>query len=79
MTFIQKVVIALLPRRWAADIQAESQSWLLHCPTCGTVRSVWEVGGVRYKAKSVGKRTRVWCTTCGQARLMSVEQKTTAP
>lgn len=75
MTFIQKFVIALLPKRWSADIQAESESWLLQCPTCGTERSVWEVGGVRYKAKSVGKRARVWCPTCNQPRLMSVEQK----
>ncbi len=77
MTFIQKLVITLLPKRWSEAIQTESQSWLLRCSSCGTTRSVWEAGGIRFKAASVGKRTLVWCAQCGQPRLMSVERKTT--
>jgi translation initiation factor 2 beta subunit (eIF-2beta)/eIF-5 len=75
MTFIQKLVTFLLPKQWSAAIQAESDSWLLTCSVCGSVRSVWEVGGIRFKAASVGKRTMIWCAQCGQLRPMSMHRK----
>jgi uncharacterized Zn finger protein len=77
MTFIQNLVTSLLPKEWSAAIQAESESWLLACSVCGSVRSVWEVGGVRFKAASVGKRVMVRCAQCGQLRLMSMQRKAT--
>lgn len=70
MTFMQKLVIALLPRRWSEAIRAESQSWLLRCAACGASRSVWEAGGIRFKAASAGKRSMVWCAQCRQLRWM---------
>lgn len=73
MTFIQKLVTNLLPAKWAADIQAESQGWLLRCPTCGTARSVWEMGGIRYKASAKGRTVYAMCPTCGQRQNMSLE------
>ena len=76
MTFIQKLVVGILPKRWSEAIQAESQSWRLRCSICGTTRSVWDAGGIRSKAASIGKSTLVWCAPCGQPRIMSVERKT---
>jgi uncharacterized Zn finger protein len=78
MTFIQRLVMTLLPQQWSEAIQTESQEWLLSCPDCGTSRSVWEVGGIRFKARSVGKRTLVWCQQCGQLRWMSLARKRSA-
>jgi uncharacterized Zn finger protein len=75
MSFIQKLVTGILPKRWAESIKAESESWLLHCPTCGSIRSIWDIGGIRYKAASHGKRTMVWCQQCGKLRMMAVEQE----
>ncbi|GIK58988.1 MAG: hypothetical protein BroJett015_46510 [Chloroflexota bacterium] len=63
----------LLPAKWAADIQAESQRWLLRCPACGTAQSVWERGGIRYKARSKGRLVYATCATCGQRQNMSLE------
>jgi hypothetical protein len=75
MTLIQKIVTNWLPQEWATAVQAESESWLLRCPKCDSTRSVWEIGGVRYKGKSKGKRSSVWCAQCGQLRMMTWERK----
>lgn len=32
-------------------MEAESREWLVRCPACGHERSIWELGGVRYKAR----------------------------
>ena len=53
-SFAQRVVTKLLPRR-AEEIERESREWLVSCPRCGYERSVWEMGGVRYRAWSKGK------------------------
>jgi len=50
MSFFQRTLTAIVPRRWAEDMEAESRSWMLHCKVCGGERSVWEMGGVRWKA-----------------------------
>lgn len=76
MTIIQKFVVSFLPRRWSEAIRAESQSWLLRCSTCGVTRSIWDAGGIRYKASSRGKSAMVWCAHCGQLRMMAIERKT---
>jgi DNA-directed RNA polymerase subunit RPC12/RpoP len=74
MTFIQKMVTALLPAKWAEAIEADSRRWLLRCPNCDTVQSVWDIGGVRYKAVSKGKRVGVRCSSCGQRHMMKMDK-----
>lgn len=74
MTLIQKM-IARLPQSWYEAIRSESESWIFTCPECGVARSVWEIGGVRYKAVSVGKRSLVWCLQCKQMRMMPLKRR----
>lgn len=63
MTFVQKLSRALLPKSWGDSIEAESRRWTLQCP-CGHEISVWDAGGIRWKA--VGKPYRYWpCPECG--------------
>jgi hypothetical protein len=64
MTFIQRFLTAILPRTWAEDMRNESLGWMLRC-TCGFERSIWETGGIRWKAKGRPKRL-VACPHCGQ-------------
>ena len=53
-------------RRWAtAAMEAESREWLVRCPACGHERSVWDLGGVRYKARGT-KRILRRCPACQQ-------------
>jgi ribosomal protein S27E len=35
----------------AAEMEAESRTWMVRCRKCGNERSVWEMGGLRYKAR----------------------------
>jgi uncharacterized Zn finger protein len=75
VTILQSLIRRCLPSSWADAIQAESESWLLRCPSCGAVRSVWEIGGVRYKAASLGMKVLVRCAQCGQTHMMPLERK----
>ncbi len=63
MSFIQRFLKTVLPRSWAEDMEAETRSWMVQCP-CGFERSVWEMGGVRWKA--IGRPRRLM--TCPQCR-----------
>jgi hypothetical protein len=65
MSFRQKLLMAIVPRRWADEMEAESRSWMLRCKVCGLERSVWEMGGVRWKAAGCPSRRR-HCPRCGQ-------------
>lgn len=63
MNWAQRFITAVLPRRWAAAIEAESRAWVMRCP-CGHETSVWAAGGVRFKA--AGQPTRLArCPRCG--------------
>lgn len=75
MSFWQKLIQRMLPKAWAQDIERESRSWIMTCNTCGTSRSIWEAGGVRYKAASAGKVTLVYCPTCQKLRAMRIEKQ----
>jgi hypothetical protein len=66
MSFLQDLLHAIVPRRWADEMEAESRSWMLRCDACGLERSVWETGGVRWKA--AGRSSRLMrCAQCDRA------------
>jgi endogenous inhibitor of DNA gyrase (YacG/DUF329 family) len=47
-------------------MEAESRAWMARCPDCGTERSVWDMGGIRWKA--AGKPRRLLkCPKCQRA------------
>ena len=64
MSSIQGFFAAILPRRWVEAMEADSRLWMVRC-ACGFARSVWELGGMRYKAAG---QTRWFksCPQCGQ-------------
>jgi hypothetical protein len=64
MNFVQKLFTAILPRTWAESMEAESRTWMIQCP-CGHEVSVWEAGGIRYKAAGNPRQLRR-CPECGQ-------------
>jgi len=66
MGAIQKLLTKLLSPKAAADMEAESRSWMAQCPSCGFERSVWEMGGVRWKAAGNPRWYRR-CPECGKA------------
>ncbi len=74
MTTIQRFFTAVLPQKWADDMRAESQAWRIRCCGCGASRSIWDAGGIRWKAASVSKRTLVRCSHCGGLRAAVIER-----
>lgn len=65
MTFIQNLITSLVPRAWAQDMEADSRAWKARCPNCNHARSVWEMGGIRWKAAG-NPRWLLRCPNCGQ-------------
>ena len=63
MSWAHKLV-RLLPRRWAEALEADSRLWMIVCPHCRHERSVWDIGGIRYKAAGNPRRLRL-CEKCG--------------
>jgi DNA-directed RNA polymerase subunit RPC12/RpoP len=46
-------------------MEAESRAWMVQCPHCGFERSVWDTGGIRYKAAGTS-RNYMRCPSCGK-------------
>lgn len=74
MNGIQRFFTAIVPARIAAAMEAESRQWVLRCPNCGEGRSVWEAGGIRYKAYG-SKRIRARCPTCGERKVLRLSKE----
>ncbi|REJ94216.1 MAG: hypothetical protein DWQ34_09055 [Planctomycetota bacterium] len=64
MGAIQNILTGVLCDKWAASLEAESRDWVMRCP-CGQETSIWEMGGVRWKA-SGNPRRHGTCAGCGQ-------------
>ncbi|MGE0178279.1 MAG: hypothetical protein AB7O91_00490 [Sphingomonas sp.] len=61
----QRLVLRLAGPEMAAAMEARSRAWLVRCPNCGHQRSIWELGGIRYKA-SGAPRMLIGCPACGE-------------
>ena len=76
MSSLQKLVMAVLPKKWAASIESESRTWIVHCSSCGLERSFWEVGGIRWKAAGT-ERCYLYCPKCGRSHWHSIYKRQT--
>lgn len=68
MSLIQRFLHFILPASLFASMEAESKQWFIVCQTCGFKKSVWDMGGIRYKAASAGKVSYYKCPQCMQRR-----------
>ncbi|MGH7163054.1 MAG: hypothetical protein ACREID_06195 [Planctomycetota bacterium] len=64
MRVLQRFFSRVLPRRWAASMEAESRTWVMRC-RCGHETSIWEMGGIRWKAAGT-PLTLGRCAACGR-------------
>jgi hypothetical protein len=62
---VQDVFTGAVSPSTASGMEAESRSWMVQCPHCGYERSVWDLGGVRYKAAGTSRWLRR-CPNCGK-------------
>jgi DNA-directed RNA polymerase subunit RPC12/RpoP len=70
----QRIVMRLMRGR-GDEIERESREWFVVCPNCGLERTIWDIGGIRYKARSRGKRMGVRCPSCGKRGMHAVERR----
>jgi len=75
MSAIQRFFLAILPRRWGESMKRDSQAWKFRCTTCNFTMSVWDAGGIRWKAYSRGKRILMRCPHCHALRAAAVEHR----
>jgi hypothetical protein len=73
MSFSQRFCMKIFPASWAEDMRAESLTWFARCP-CGFERSIWEIGGIRWKAKGTPRRM-MDCPSCKQRTWHTVYRK----
>jgi hypothetical protein len=70
VAFVQTVLKSILPAAMAKRMEEESRAWKMRCPE-GHEISVWDAGGIRYKAS--GKPVRLYrCKGCGKVRRMTL-------
>ena len=73
-SFFQRLILALVPAGTARDMEAHSRAWKLVCSACGGRTSIWDAGGIRWKATR-GSKTFTWirCSACGQRTMHRLE------
>lgn len=74
---LRQLIACLFPAL-ASRIEAESRQWMMQCRTCGHEVSVWDAGGIRYKASGP-----VWrlgrCANCGRVGMLRVHHQPGVP
>jgi DNA-directed RNA polymerase subunit RPC12/RpoP len=56
---------------FAKQVEQQSREWLIACPRCGHEVSVWEAGGIRFKASGT-KRTLGKCSACRKIGFLTI-------
>jgi DNA-directed RNA polymerase subunit RPC12/RpoP len=67
LSFWQKFFKALASRDLFTAMETESRRWMVQCEHCRHERSIWELGGIRWKAKGTRRMFHA-CPNCGQKR-----------
>jgi ssDNA-binding Zn-finger/Zn-ribbon topoisomerase 1 len=66
-------ILSWLPAPLAESIEADSRRWVFDCPDCHATSSIWEIGGVRWKAAGEPRRL-ISCPKCHARRLMRIHR-----
>jgi hypothetical protein len=70
---IQKLLRLFTSSATFSKIEAESRDWFWTCPSCGHEFSVWDKGGIRYKASGNPIRL-VRCPSCDRTAMLRLER-----
>ena len=71
---LRDIILWFMPPAMKVDAEADSRKWVATCPRCQAESSVWEMGGIRYKAAGT-KITLVRCPNCGKQSFMQIHKK----
>jgi hypothetical protein len=77
MSFIQRFFLAIMPRSIGQDMEKHSRLWMMQCQLCQHEISIWDLGGIRYKATG-NPRSYRRCLKCGKRTWQKCYKKETA-
>jgi RNase P subunit RPR2 len=76
---LRDIILRFMPKPMKTEAEDESRHWVTTCPRCQQPFSVWDTGGVRYKATGGVRITLVRCPHCGKNSFVRFERKTDPP
>jgi hypothetical protein len=76
MNRLQKFILSLMPTAWAESAEADSRAWTFTCGACGHEQSVWDAGGIRWKAIGNSRNYRR-CVKCRALSWQKLSRKAT--
>jgi hypothetical protein len=65
LSWVHRLIHRFASPAVAASLEIHSRQWIVRCRSCGYERSIWEIGGVRWKAWGT---SYTWggCPQCGK-------------
>jgi phage FluMu protein Com len=63
---LRNFILKFMSPKMRAEAEADSHKWMATCPRCQSVNSIWDIGGIRYKAVGGRPITLVRCPNCGK-------------
>ncbi len=78
MSLVQRIARALVSAERFAAMEKETRNWVVECCTCGCQRDLWDLGGIKYKARGTSY-TFGRCPDCRKSRRLKVYDKTKVP
>ena len=70
MSFLRRFFTRVSPEL-ARKMESESRRWMMQCQSCGHEVSVWDAGGIRYKARGTVRRL-ARCSRCNKLGMMRI-------
>lgn len=67
MSLIQRLILSIVPRKLGEAMEKDSRLWFIRCLTCGSEVSIWDIGGIRYRAAGESWTLRR-CPKCSRIR-----------
>ncbi|UKN00452.1 hypothetical protein K6119_11990 [Paracrocinitomix mangrovi] len=67
----QKVARFFTSKKKFSQMEEESKKWTFTCKSCGKISNIWEIGGIRYKAKGEPK-VSIKCPECGEIAMQKI-------
>lgn len=62
---LRDIILRLVPATWRAEMIRDSKLWIATCNSCGNRASIWDIGGLRWKATG-DKAITTRCPACGK-------------
>jgi hypothetical protein len=71
---LRDIILHFMSPKMRAEAEEDSRKWVATCPRCQAQNSIWDVGGIRYRAAG-SKSSLVRCAHCGKTNFMRFEKK----